>query len=302
LYWGRVSSKDKILATKDVRICGSVVRLTHYLPHGQCNVPFLEHWDAAFVAGGWAVYLHSTLHEGGDAKASALDVIRAADLITDAIRAAKVGLDRPDFERYIFEGILWGNQETTLAFSLESARGQEICANLWNRVPKKYSTTGIKGYGTCIIKVIGKERLHGKVATSNYNIRGDGFQLDWADEFGVGGSILHELKPLPALIDDLKHEQIQVRVNAVFELARCGIQGVPALLGALKDKERRVRRVAAIALGRNGAVANEAVPVLKEMREKDPDSSVRREAATALNRIGSMSASALLTDDAESRN
>jgi hypothetical protein len=312
------SEYSTILSTHDVSICGNIVRVTHYLPHGQCNEPFREHWNAAFVTGGWAVYLNSAFHQGSDPKAAALDVVRAADLITDAIRTAKVGVDRPKVETCQFEGIWWGNQKATFAFSLESPRGKEICANLWNRVPREYSATGIKGYGTQIIKVSGKGQIQGEVTAGTY-MGIEAFQLDWADEFGVGGSILHELKPLPALIEDLKHEDIQVRIDAVFALGRSGLPGVPALMEAMNDKEGRVRRVAAIALGsigpaakdavpaligglddndknvrypavvalrKIGPAAKDAVPILEVMCERDPDSNVRREAATALKRIG----------------
>lgn len=314
---------NKILETQVVRICGRDVRLTRYLPLGQCNVPNLEHWNGAFVTGGWAVYLNSAFHRGSDPKAAALDVVRAADLFTDALRTAKTDLDRPEFEAYEFEGILWGNQEATLSFSLESTRGEEICANLWHRVPRKYSETGVKGYGTRIIKVHGDGRIHGDVTASTHGISGEGFQLDWANEFGVGGSIVHRLKPLAALIEELKDERIQVRIEAVFALRRCGAPAVPALISAVKDREGRVRRVAAIALGRIGPAARDAVPaligalsdadryvrypaavalerigpaakqaipVLKVVRERDPDSKVRRGAAGALKRIGKSTA------------
>lgn len=190
-----IHDKDRILGKQNFRVCGKGVPLTNYLPFGQCNWPNHECWQAVFVTGGWAVYLTSSYDVGNNANAAAIDIVRAADLITDSLRSAQVSLDRPEFKFDKFREIHWGNQEATFVFSLDPARGKEICANLWNRVPREFSSTGIKGYGTRIIQVGGEGQFQCEVTTSNHHMRTEAFQLDWADEFGIGGSILHSLMP-----------------------------------------------------------------------------------------------------------
>ncbi len=54
-----------------------------------------------------------------------------------------------------------------------------------------------------------------------------------------------------------------MRTNDAFALGRIGPAAVPALIAALKDKDRQVRWYAASALGRIGPAAKEAVPALE---------------------------------------
>jgi RNA polymerase sigma factor (sigma-70 family) len=71
----------------------------------------------------------------------------------------------------------------------------------------------------------------------------------------------------PPLLDALKHDDAQVRVNAADALARVAADPdrvVVALIGLLKDDpEREVRRSAAAALGELGPAAAAAVPFLR---------------------------------------
>ena len=78
-----------------------------------------------------------------------------------------------------------------------------------------------------------------------------------------------------------------VRVNAEESLNKIGLDAkatVPALIEALKDKDKDVRRDAAKALGIIGPTAKAAVPALIEML-KDKDVYVRRSAEGALDKI-----------------
>ena len=59
---------------------------------------------------------------------------------------------------------------------------------------------------------------------------------------------------------------------------------MPALIGALKDKEGDVRWSAAIGLGYFGEQAKDAIPALQEA-QKDRDPRVREAAGVALTRI-----------------
>jgi HEAT repeat protein len=94
-------------------------------------------------------------------------------------------------------------------------------------------------------------------------------------------------KPTPELIADLRSPREKGRVIAVRLLAqRTGdsAQTVPALIGALKDKENDIRWSAAIGLGRFGETAKEAIPAL-QTGLRDRDVRVREAAGVALSRI-----------------
>jgi HEAT repeat protein len=93
-------------------------------------------------------------------------------------------------------------------------------------------------------------------------------------------------KSTEELIADLKSPQEKDRVVAVRLLPQKGdaAQTVPALVGALADKENDVRRSAAIGLGRLGESAKGAIPALQAAR-RDRDARVREAAGVALSRI-----------------
>ncbi len=98
-------------------------------------------------------------------------------------------------------------------------------------------------------------------------------------------------RAIPALVGALKDENERVRRAAAVALGRIGAPAVPALIGALKDADREVRRAAAEALGRIGD--REAVPALIGAL-KDADWEVRGAAAEALVRIGAPAVPALV--------
>jgi HEAT repeat protein len=89
------------------------------------------------------------------------------------------------------------------------------------------------------------------------------------------------------LIADLAAPDRGARIKAVRLLPQRkgeAAQVVPALIGALKDKEADVRWSAAIGLGSFGDEAKSAIPALQEA-ERDGDARVRGAARVALSRI-----------------
>ena len=94
-------------------------------------------------------------------------------------------------------------------------------------------------------------------------------------------------KSTDQLIADLKSPTEGDRVKAVRLLPQHkgdAAQVVPALIGALKDKDGDVRLSAAIGLGTFGEQAKDAIPAL-QAAEKDHDHRVREAAGVALGRI-----------------
>ena len=89
---------------------------------------------------------------------------------------------------------------------------------------------------------------------------------------------------VPALIEEIKDEDKNVRARAVEALGKIGPETMPTLLAALKDKEPIVRVRAVQALGRLGPAAVKATSAIVDVMQ-DPDESVRSEAALALKKI-----------------
>ena len=75
------------------------------------------------------------------------------------------------------------------------------------------------------------------------------------------------------------------RRKVAIALVKIGPAAVPALIGALKDKDGYVRQSAAYALGRIGPVAKDAVPALQAITKNDPERAARKAAAMALKKI-----------------
>src|SRR5262249_53302252 len=97
-----------------------------------------------------------------------------------------------------------------------------------------------------------------------------------------------ERKEIPALIQQLQDQNKQVRIAAIKEIKRLGVDAkaaIPALALLLKDGEDDLRENAAEALGRMGAEARTATPALIEAL-KDRDALVKSNAAYALGQIG----------------
>jgi HEAT repeat protein len=89
-------------------------------------------------------------------------------------------------------------------------------------------------------------------------------------------------------VEALQSPAAPSRKHAVSKLGNVGRadpEAFPAVLGALKDRDAGVRREAILAVMKTGPDAQEAVPILAEMKEKDRDSQVRAYAAKALAAI-----------------
>ena len=93
---------------------------------------------------------------------------------------------------------------------------------------------------------------------------------------------VYQGKTISQWVEVLKHEGNSAR-RAAIALGKIGPDAVPALIEALKDKDKEVHRLAVYALGQIGPAAKDAVPALKALSETEP--SVRRSVAKALKQI-----------------
>jgi HEAT repeat protein len=104
-------------------------------------------------------------------------------------------------------------------------------------------------------------------------------------------------KPMTRWAEELTSSDARVRRSAAFALGKTGalaIYTVPRLVRALKDPDAGVRQAAAFALGEIGPAAwQSAYPALLEVLSHDSDSLARRSAALALGNLGKLA----LTDE-----
>jgi HEAT repeat protein len=107
---------------------------------------------------------------------------------------------------------------------------------------------------------------------------------------GCGGpipTVVHG-KPVDYWVKALHDPAARSRKRAVEALGNAGAADpavVPALAGALRDRDAAVRGAAALCLLRIGPEAREAVPALEEAARTDRDRRVRTYAARALEKI-----------------
>ncbi len=112
---------------------------------------------------------------------------------------------------------------------------------------------------------------------------GCGGQPDKPENFTVSG------KPIDYWVDLLKQPKSSAkdRAQAVKALGNVGDadpKAIPAVIGALDDKDARVRAEAVLALGKSGPQAGGALPKLKELTQ-DPDPRVRDYAVKILPQV-----------------
>jgi hypothetical protein len=107
-----------------------------------------------------------------------------------------------------------------------------------------------------------------------------GIRADAAASLGAMGP--KAKNAVPALVEALKDERAEVRVEASRALAAIGEAALQPLTKALGDKDRQTRMGAA--LGHMGPNAKSATPALMDALE-DPDIPVRCHAAQALWRV-----------------
>jgi HEAT repeat protein len=95
-------------------------------------------------------------------------------------------------------------------------------------------------------------------------------------------------RPAAEWVADLASPDPAARKKAARELGHIGAAdkaAVPALVGALKDKDSGVREAAVLGLLAIGPPAAEAAPALTELRDHDPVPKVRQEAGKAVERV-----------------
>jgi HEAT repeats len=94
-------------------------------------------------------------------------------------------------------------------------------------------------------------------------------------------------KPVAHWLEEMKSPNPKARKKAVVALGHVGNAdpaAIPALIGALKDREATVRNETVLALLNLGPDAKEALPALAEAKN-DKDAAVRSNAAKATERI-----------------
>jgi HEAT repeat protein len=95
-------------------------------------------------------------------------------------------------------------------------------------------------------------------------------------------------KPVAHWLEALKSPDAKARKRAVQKLANVGTAdpaAVPALAGALKDRDAGVRAEAALGLLRIGPDAKGAAAALQEAARKDKSATVRSHAGKALAKV-----------------
>jgi HEAT repeat protein len=95
-------------------------------------------------------------------------------------------------------------------------------------------------------------------------------------------------KPVQEWMQALQDPNARTRKKAATKLGNAGAVDstvIPALIGALKDRDAGVRAEAVLALLRIGPAAREAFPALREMARTDKDARVRAYAAKALEKL-----------------
>ena len=101
---------------------------------------------------------------------------------------------------------------------------------------------------------------------------------------------------MPALVDSLFDESVEVRrtaAEAISKIGRRAISAIPALTRSLKDEDEHVRQFAASALANFGPAAKPALPGLIEAIEKNKTPETRRPFLDTIGAIGAEAADAV---------
>ncbi|MGE3809069.1 MAG: HEAT repeat domain-containing protein [Gemmataceae bacterium] len=98
------------------------------------------------------------------------------------------------------------------------------------------------------------------------------------------GESFHRGMPTHYWLDNMSSTNANMRYESILALDREKV-AIPALSQRLDDEIPLLRQMAALALGRLGADAKEAVPALTKMMKDDADPSSRRAAEDALKNI-----------------
>jgi HEAT repeat protein len=103
-------------------------------------------------------------------------------------------------------------------------------------------------------------------------------------------------KPAEYWIKAARAPDAATRKTAVCKLGNAGApdaEAWAALSGALRDKNAGVRREAILALMKCGRRAEEVVPILRELQQRDPDTQVRGDAGKAVQKLARDASGAL---------
>jgi HEAT repeat protein len=95
-------------------------------------------------------------------------------------------------------------------------------------------------------------------------------------------------KPVAHWVEALRAPDAKVRKQAAVKLGNVGASDpavLPALLGALEDRDAGVRCEVILALTKCGPAARDAEPTLTRMRDQDPSPRVRDFAGRALEKL-----------------
>ena len=110
---------------------------------------------------------------------------------------------------------------------------------------------------------------------------------------GCGGKAAPTMaggKPVSHWVEELRSPDPKHRKEAVEKLGNVGPAdpvAFPAVCGALKDTDPRVRCEAILAVLKFDTAAKESVPLLDDLRKNDRDARVREYAARAVERLQS---------------
>jgi HEAT repeat protein len=103
-----------------------------------------------------------------------------------------------------------------------------------------------------------------------------------------GCSNAQPTRPVGHWVGALQDPDPRLRKQAAFNLGNIGPADptvFPALLGALRDRDAKVRCEAIVALLKFGSDAKEAIPALTTVQQQDRDARVRSYAAKALEKL-----------------
>ncbi len=97
-------------------------------------------------------------------------------------------------------------------------------------------------------------------------------------------------KPVAYWIEALNNPDVKLRKKAVSKLGNVGpadAAALPALIGALDDRDAGVRCEAIISLLKFGPGARDALAKLEDMQRRDHNAQVRQYAAKAIDKLRS---------------
>jgi HEAT repeat protein len=117
-------------------------------------------------------------------------------------------------------------------------------------------------------------------------LKGDdtGLRIGAAKAFAIIGS--SAVEAVPGLIENLGHNDPEVRAEMVEALVAIGKPAIPSLVSSVGWPDPKIRAGSARALGGIGADASEAAPALLKLASEDSEMPVRAAALSVLPKLG----------------